>query len=990
MMNPLDALSLAGTIIQFVDFSSKVLDGTIELYRSGAETLAVHQQLGFVADDLAKISKRLSDSYWGLSGVGVISTTSDDAFMFICRDASELSTKLKNKINNLKVTAIGRRRKWETVMQALKSVWTEKELTALTNRLELLRDSIQMHIVVDLRGRDQLKSMSSTQEVGFDRLESSTKTIINALLTHQDEVSKGIQDQTIAITQLLGRMEILAEKHTFPPSIVHHADKLEFDPKQSLLMVREQTSQEQLLCKTLWQEKAIRLQVAQTLLQSLKFPALKEREESIADVYLGTFEWLFEDTHGSAPWSSFVHWLQHESGIYWVNGKAASGKSTLMRFICGNSNTRKLLEKWSAPLPLVIASFYFWNSGTIEQRSQNGLLRALLAEILENLPDLLPVCFPKRWANIYNELVTPFTEAYHPSRSKDIEPWNLNELEVAMRTLMSQDMQNFKICLFVDGLDEYDGRPSAIAEYFCMLSQVPWLKICLSSRPLLPLDDVFGSGPSLRLQDLTRTDIYHYVKSSLQNDINYQRLYMRQPVQASTIIRKIVSRADGVFLWVKLVLQEIIRGLTNRDTFQDLEERIEVVPQGLEELFSSMLDSIDSFYSKKAAMIFLIVRAANMSKKSVKTLDTLSLSFALDYETDRIATVKFNLQELGNRNVEIGDHLKARCAGLLEIGRRYSPGFEYLGYRVLYLHRSVREYLDRPDIHRRFSDQISESDFEPYTPLVCSYVKELEISEARRNILNQLSGLSLFMATVLHYAREADIARSNAYIEPLDRFATLTHAPRFKSSIWRPWEFSSFLHIAVNWDLCAYVKMKLDQITTKEKVSIIQRVLPYALAATDEYYMPGMEQMENADYLRDRVPPSPRMVGLLLAHGAQPNRKIKEISALREWTAFEITIRNVCAILPRADNGANSLQNLSDEDKSLVSNHLEIVQVMLDNGADSNTCLNYQGRIITSRKLLTEKMRKHWRDKESTVDEMFRNKGGKLEPSMIRKWIMTH
>lgn len=72
--------------------------------------------------------------------------------------------------------------------------------------------------------------MSSTQEVGFDRLESSTKTIINALLTHQDEVSKGIQDQTIAITQLLGRMEILAEKHTFPPSIVHHADKLEFDP----------------------------------------------------------------------------------------------------------------------------------------------------------------------------------------------------------------------------------------------------------------------------------------------------------------------------------------------------------------------------------------------------------------------------------------------------------------------------------------------------------------------------------------------------------------------------------------------------------------------------------------------------------------------------------------------------------------------------------------------------------------------------------------
>ncbi|TGO26218.1 hypothetical protein BPAE_0064g00340 [Botrytis paeoniae] len=988
MMNPLDALSLAGTIIQFVDFSSKVLAGTNELYKSGAEALAIHQQLGLVADDLTKMSQRLSDSYWGLSGMGVISTPSDDAFMFICRDASELSIELNSKLNKLKVTAVGKRRKWETVMQALKSVWTEKELTALTNRLTLLRDSIQIHIVVDLR--DQLKSISSSQEVGFDRLDASTKTIVTALLTHQDEVRKGIQDQTIAITQLLGRMEILAEKHTFPPSIVHRADKLEFNRTQSLLIIGERVSQEQPLRKTWWQEKAIRLQVAQCLLQSLKFPTLKEREESIADVHVGTFKWLFEDNHDTVPWSSLIHWLQHESGIYWVNGKAASGKSTLMRFICGNGTTRKLLEQWSAPLPLVIASFYFWNSGTIEQRSQSGLLRALLAEILDKLPDLFPICFPKRWANIYNKLVKPFIGGYHQNISEDMENWSLNELEVAMRTLMSQDVRNFKLCLFVDGLDEYDGQPSAIAEYFCTLAQVPWLKICLSSRPLLLLDDAFGSGPSLRLQDLTRTDIYHYVKSSLQNDINYQRLYKGQPVQASTIIGKIVSRADGVFLWVKLVLQEMIRGLKNRDTFQDLEGRIEVVPQDLEELFSSMLDSIDPFYSKKAALIFLIVRAANMSKKSVKTLDTLSLSFALDYGTARIAAVKFDLQELRNRNAEIRDHLKVRCAGLLEAGRRYSPGFEYLGYRVLYLHRSVREYLERPEIHRRFSNQVSQTEFEPYTPLICSYIKELEISEARKNILNQLSGLSLFMAKVLHYAHEADVARSNAYIELLERFATLTHDPRSKSSIWRPWEFSSFLHIAVNWDLCAYVKMKLEQITTKEKVSLIQNILPYALAATDEYYMQGMEQMENADYLRDRVPPSPRMVGLLLAHGAQPNRKMKEILALREWTAFEIAIRNVCAILPRTDTRDGSLQQFSDEDKSLVSNHLKIVEVMLNNGADANTCLNYQGRIITSRKLLTETMRKHWRGKESTVDEMFRNKGGKLEPSMIRKWIMTH
>lgn len=151
MMNPLDALSLAGTVIQFVDFSSKVLAGANELYRSGGDSLTVHQQLTLVTDDLSKLSKRLSDSYWRLPGKGVISTPADDSFLGICRDASEVSAELNTKLSNLKVTATGKRRKWQTVKQALKSVWSEKELTALTTRLVLLRDSIQMHIVVDLR-----------------------------------------------------------------------------------------------------------------------------------------------------------------------------------------------------------------------------------------------------------------------------------------------------------------------------------------------------------------------------------------------------------------------------------------------------------------------------------------------------------------------------------------------------------------------------------------------------------------------------------------------------------------------------------------------------------------------------------------------------------------------------------------------------------------------------------------------------------------------
>lgn len=134
-------------------------------------------------------------------------------------------------------------------------------------------------------------------------------------------------------------------------------------------MTREHVPNEQMMHDVIWQEKAIRLQVHQYLVQSLKFPGLKEREETISDAHRGTYKWLFDDIHGSTPWPSFVEWLQHGSDVYWINGKAASGKSTLMRFICGHNTTSKLLKQWAAPLPLVIAKFYFWISGTLEQRS---------------------------------------------------------------------------------------------------------------------------------------------------------------------------------------------------------------------------------------------------------------------------------------------------------------------------------------------------------------------------------------------------------------------------------------------------------------------------------------------------------------------------------------------------------------------------------------------------------------------------------------------
>jgi hypothetical protein len=49
------------------------------------------------------------------------------------------------------------------------------------------------------------------------------------------------------------------------------------------------------------------------------------------------------------------------------------------------------------------------------------------------------------------------------------------------------------------------------------------------------------------------------------------------------LIDNILEKASGVFLWVKLVVEEIIIGLEDGDTDQELQERLDSLPPELED-----------------------------------------------------------------------------------------------------------------------------------------------------------------------------------------------------------------------------------------------------------------------------------------------------------------------------------------------------------------------------------------------------------------------
>jgi hypothetical protein len=85
--------------------------------------------------------------------------------------------------------------------------------------------------------------------------------------------------------------------------------------------------------------------VQDIILQSLQFPTMTDRYEAIKEAHAKTCKWIFQKAQDvKQPWSDFSEWLEHGNGIYWISGKAGSGKSTLMRYIRDNSRLQALLK----------------------------------------------------------------------------------------------------------------------------------------------------------------------------------------------------------------------------------------------------------------------------------------------------------------------------------------------------------------------------------------------------------------------------------------------------------------------------------------------------------------------------------------------------------------------------------------------------------------------------------------------------------------------
>ena len=382
------------------------------------------------------------------------------------------------------------------------------------------------------------------------------------------------------------------------------------------------------------------------LLESLWFNEIYSREENIVEAHRKTFEWIFDiSDHAMGPWDNFIQWLESGYGTYWINGKAGSGKSTLMSFLCQDDRTMESLRRWSGNLSkkVLMPKFYFWSGGNKMQKSIEGLLRSLVWQVLQSLPDL------------------DVTSSALDSRDT-IPAWTERRLQTTLRSILQQSSGSHLFCLFIDGLDEYEGDQVDLVKFIQDLVQSDTVKVCVSSRAYRVFDQAFGPSASLKLQDLTHSDIQKFVVDRLQGVLQVQSIVTQRPYWLEIFTKRLLERANGVFLWVALAVKDQIHGLENGDNPEQLEERLEVLPDEVEGIYARMLGQIEKVYRKEASI--LLHMALHGECRSL-------LDFVLASQ-DRLEDLLSSSDPLPEREFIAKSHLARQrivttCAGLLEV-----------------------------------------------------------------------------------------------------------------------------------------------------------------------------------------------------------------------------------------------------------------------------------------------------------------------------------
>ncbi|KAH8762740.1 hypothetical protein F5882DRAFT_477025 [Hyaloscypha sp. PMI_1271] len=458
------------------------------------------------------------------------------------------------------------------------------------------------------------------------------------------------------------------------------------------------------------------------ILEALEFSTIRKREEDIDNAYDQTCSWILDhqstNNNSSAKPSQFLSWLKNDETFFWISGKAGSGKSTLMKYIYEHPKTREELFQWADGRDLILTGYFFFDRGDKDQKSREGMLRSILYQVLSTRRDLIPKVFGK------------FLVRELPQPQWFITWANLSSAFISMLGYL----QESKICLFLDGLDEYrmidrvdqyteeemdliydgtnedeawgqstwiaDGH-GEIVQFLRQFKNRGNVKVCISSRELVVFEQGFRNFPRLQVHEHTAMSIVQYCEGRLTEEAPD---LMDRP----DFVTSITGKSCGVFLWVRLVVDMLLQGHFDGNSKDELLKTLDSLPPrlgGKDGLYMRMMQNVKREYLPESKRLFQLVMHWDKTHQN-RPLDIITLFLAepghleansaqkLRARNDRVLFKSWG--ESQPQWTDLQRRLKSRCGGLLE-------GTD----NIQFMHQTAKEFMSRTYLWNKIFDNFA-------------------------------------------------------------------------------------------------------------------------------------------------------------------------------------------------------------------------------------------------------------------------------------------
>ena len=493
-------------------------------------------------------------------------------------------------------------------------------------------------------------------------------------------------------------------------------------------------------------------------LESLEHSERRRRVDQVGNRYEGTFNWLFDPEVGFRGWLSGPQ----QAGtpiIFWIQGKPGSGKSTLMKYALAEKKTREFLAL-ADPGNWHLVPFFFHDRGSSIQKSVTGLLQELLYKLIEANEKLLAF-IPSRLKRLQQRYGENKRPGYVYQISPSAETWSVDDLQEVLTAITGQDEVSMNVLFFIDALDEHEGNHRDLIRvisnsFIARGASKVNVKFCLASRPDPAFIHAFGSCPGLLVHEYTKDDVQWYARHQIASSIQYQDIDQDMS-ELHQLTVEITQRANGVFIWVRIVIEELVERFIDGSTISQLRDILSAMPEELKDLYQRAVSKVKPEYALESYVMAQIVLYA----KNPQSLE--SLLVATDVALQR------KVEPMSRATME--RRLGSRCGGLLEKTSTSN--------QIQFLHQTVKTFfIDRHHAISMFrqSEYYPAKDGSYYMLKYCVYVAtRLPSAELVENLQT--------LRYLFTYARESLIAPESEVGELLE---CLLQYPR--RCAFFPWE----------------------------------------------------------------------------------------------------------------------------------------------------------------------------------------------------------